>query len=195
MGDMIKMVVVLTILSVVSGSLLAAVRTGTMERIENQELEYVKGPAIRQILEGASNDPIKDRFKLMDGESEKAFFLGKLDGDARHVVFEASGGGFGGPIGVMVGVNIADGNIVGVGVTTHTETPGLGSKAKTDPKFSGQFVGMPLSGEFNVKNEGGAVDSISGATVTSKGVCIAVTEASKVYDRLKTQLTEKAKDM
>ncbi len=195
MGDMIKMVVVLSILSVFSGTLLAYVRTNTMDRIENQQLEFVKGPAIRQILEGAANDPIKDRFKLVDGEIEKDFFLGKFDGDAKHVVFETSGGGFGGPIGVMVGVNIADGNIVGVGVTTHSETPGVGSKVKTNPKFTRQFVGGALSGEFKVKTDGGAVDAISGATVSSKAVCIAVTEASAVYDRLKTQLGEKAKDM
>ncbi|MCP4694436.1 MAG: RnfABCDGE type electron transport complex subunit G [Desulfobacterales bacterium] len=195
MGDMIKMVVVLTILSVVSGTLLAFARASTKERIENAVLENVQGPAVRKILEGATNNPIADRFRLMDGESESDFFVGKMDGDARYVVFETSGEGFGGPIGVMIGVNIADGKIVGVGVTTHSETPGIGSKAKTDVKFARQFIGMPLEGEFKVKPDGGAVDALSGATVSSKGVTAAITQASGRYDRLKTQIGEKAKGM
>jgi Na+-translocating ferredoxin:NAD+ oxidoreductase subunit G len=46
MNEMIKMVVVLTVLAALSGGLLAAVRTGTSEQIESQQLQFVKGPAI-----------------------------------------------------------------------------------------------------------------------------------------------------
>ncbi|MDD2389747.1 MAG: electron transporter RnfG, partial [Desulfobacterales bacterium] len=62
MRDMIKMVVVLTVLCIFSGGLLAALRTGTSTQIENQQLQFVKGPAIMKIMEGALNDPIADRF-------------------------------------------------------------------------------------------------------------------------------------
>jgi electron transport complex protein RnfG len=58
MREMIKMVVVLTVLSSFSGGLLAALRDGTKDKIENQQLEFVKGPAIRKILvetAGATN--------------------------------------------------------------------------------------------------------------------------------------------
>ena len=72
MREMIKMVVVLTVLSTVSGGLLAAVKSGTQERIENQVLNFVKGPAIRSIMEGATNDPINDRFNLAVGELHDA---------------------------------------------------------------------------------------------------------------------------
>ena len=68
MNEMIKMVVVLTILSSVSGGLLAAIHDGTAAQIENQQLKFVKGPAIKEILEGSANDPIADRFKITDGE-------------------------------------------------------------------------------------------------------------------------------
>ena len=154
MLDMFKMVIVLTILSAFSGGLLAAVRNGTMERIEIQQLEFVKGPAIRTILEGASNDPITDRFKLPDGDIERSFFVGVMDGKPNAVAFETFGPGFGGDIGLMVAVDLDTDKIIGVGVTTHAETPGIGSKAKTDPSFSGQFAGMELKGDFKVKNDG-----------------------------------------
>ena len=126
MREMIKMVVVLTVLCTFSGGLLAAIRSGTKDKIEYQQLKFVKGPAIKSILEGASNDPIVDRFKLKDGKIERSFFVGVFDGKASAAAFESFGKGFGGDIGLMVAVNLDNDNIIGVGVTTHSETPGIG---------------------------------------------------------------------
>jgi electron transport complex protein RnfG len=193
MREMIKMIVVLTVLSVFSGGLLAAVRNGTKDKIENQQLQFVKGPAISAILEGASNNPISDRFKLKDAETERSFFVGVFNGEADTVAFESFGKGFGGELGVMIGVNTKDDKIIGVGITTHSETPGVGSRAKSDPSFAAQFKGVSLTGEFKVKSDGGQVDAVSGATLTSRGVSVALTDAGQVYKRLKPQLTEKLK--
>jgi electron transport complex protein RnfG len=193
MREMIQMVVVLTILSCISGGLLASIKDGTKEQIEYQQLVFVKGPAIRAILEGSSNDPITDRFKLKDGEIERSFFAGAFDGKANTVTFETFGKGFGGDIGVMVGVNLDDDKIIGVGVTTHSETPGIGDQAKTNVAFSSQFKGMPLKDTFKVKTDGGQVDALSGATITSLGVSVAVTEAVKIYEKLKPQIADQLK--
>ena len=194
MREIIKMIVVLTVLSAFSGGLLAAVRGGTMEKIEYQQLVFVKGPAIRSIFEGCSNDPIVDRFKIKDGDIERSFFVGVFDGKADTVTFESFGKGFGGDIGLMVGVNINDDKIIGMSVTTHSETPGIGSKAKTDPRFSNQFKGLSAVEPCKVKPDGGEIDAMSGATVTSKGVCVGVTEAGNIYKRLKPQIAEKIKE-
>jgi len=193
MREMIKMIVVLTVLSVFSGGLLASVRNGTKDKIENQQLQFVKGPAISAILKGASNDPISDRFKLTDAETEISFFIGVFDGEANTVAFESFGKGFGGDLGVMIGVNTKEDKIVGVGITTHSETPGVGSRAKSDPAFAAQFKGIPFAEEFKVKPDGGQVDAVSGATVTSRAVSAALTDAGRMYKRLKPQLTEKLK--
>jgi electron transport complex protein RnfG len=64
MGEMIKMVVVLTILSSLSGGVLAYVKEGTREQIEMQVLQLIKGPAIKAIFKDASNDPVADRFSI-----------------------------------------------------------------------------------------------------------------------------------
>ena len=193
MREMIQMVVVLTVLSFVSGGLLAYVKDGTKEKIEVQQLTFVKGPAIKAILKGAANDPIKDRFKLKDGDTEQSFFVGVFDGKPDTVAFESTGKGFGGDIGLMVGVNLENDKIVGVGVTTHSETPGVGSRAKTDPSFVAQFPGMSIEETFKVKADGGQVDALSGATVTSRGVSAALTDAGKIYEKLKPQIADKAK--
>lgn len=195
MKDMIKMVVVLTVLSALSGGLLAALRDGTMERIEMQELNLVKGPAVRNILLGASNDPLVDRFKIKDGQTERNVFVGVFDGKPNTVVFESFGNGFGGSIGLMVGFNLDDDKFWGAGVTTHSETPGLGARAKDDPSFVAQFKGHAATAPIKVTKDGGDINALSGATITSRGVCIAASDGVTIYQRIKPQLLEKIKEI
>jgi electron transport complex protein RnfG len=194
MGELIKMVVVLTVLAVLSGGMLSGLRNATAARIEVQQLKFVKGPAIKAILKGVSNDPIKDRFAIKDGETERKVFVGKFDDKANTVVLESFGKGYGGDIGLMVAINVEDDTIVGAGVTTHSETPGLGATAKDDPGFVSQFKGLPIEETFKVTNDGGKVNAMSGATITSRAVCAAATEAGSIYQKLKPQLSEKLKE-
>lgn len=194
MGEMIKMVVVLLVLTALSGYSLAKINDFTAARIENQELKFVKGPAIETIFDAAGNSPLDDRFKITDGETERSFYVGKIDGKADYVAFESTTGvGFGGSIGVMIGVNVTNDQIHGVGVTTHEETAGIGSKAKDDPTFVAQFKGQSINAVFKVKADGGKVDAISGATVTSRGVSSGLADGSGIYSRLKPKIIEKLK--
>lgn len=193
MREMIKMVVVLTVLCAFSGGLLAVLRDGTMDRIENQQLAFVKGPAILRILKGATNDPIKDRFKLHVGDTDHSFFVGVLNGHPEAVAFESHGKGFGGDIGLMVGIDTKTDKVLGVGVTTMSETPGMGARALTDHAFIAQFKGFDINQQFKVTADGGQVDALSGATITSRGISAALTDAGKLYEKIKPQLTEKLK--
>lgn len=188
MREMINMIVVLTVLSALSGGLLASVRNGTMDKIENQQLEFVKGPAIREILKGCSNDPVADRFKIKDGDIERSFFVGVFDGKPDVVVFEVTGTGFADDFGLMLGVNINDDLLAGVAVTTHKETPGLGANAKDDPGFPAQFKGASIDNAVKITSDGGSINAISGATITSRAVCTAATKAFETYKRLKPQI-------
>jgi electron transport complex protein RnfG len=193
MREMIKMVVVLTILSCFSGGVLAYIRNGTQERIDNQVLEFVKGPAVRTIFEGAGNDPIADRFTIKDGDVERTFFVGVFDGEPRAVAFETAGKGYGGDVGLMVGIDVKENQLMGVSVTTHAETPGMGAKAKSDPSFTAQFKDLALEQPIAVTQDGGLISAISGATITSRAVSSAATDADKIYQKLKTQIDDKLK--
>lgn len=195
MKEMIKMVVVLTVLSCLSGGLLAYVKDSTKEQIENQVLQLVKGPAIRGIFEGASNDPVTDRIAVTDEDRQIDIFVGKYDGKPTALAFETSGKGYGGDIGVMVALNIEEPTLFGIGVTTHSETAGLGSRAKDDPAFSAQFKGMEAKAPIKVSADGGTVSTISGATITSRGVADAATKAVEMYERLKPQIEEQLKSL
>ena len=195
MREMIKMVIVLTILATFSGSLLAAIHSKTKDRIVIQILKFVKGPAIRKIFKEASNDPIVDRFDIKDGDETRSFFVGVFEGEPRAVAFETFGkGGYGGEVGLMVGIDVKEDKLVGVGVTTHAETPGMGAKAETDPSFVAQFEDLSLEDPFKVTQDDGSINALSGATLTSRAVSLAATEASDIYKQLKPQIEEKLKN-
>lgn len=195
MGEMIKMVVVLTILSVISGGGLKGLEEWAKPKIENNVMNLVKGPAIRQILEAADNDPVEDRFKIQDGEEERNIFVGVFGGKADTVVVEASANGYGDKVGMVVAINMVEETLRGIGVTTHKETPGLGGNAKADPKFAAQFAGQSIGSPFGVTNDGGQISALSGATITSRAVCSGVNQAVEIYNRLKPQLEEQIKGM
>lgn len=192
MREMIKMVVVLTVLASLSGGLLAAIKDNTQERIDSQVLKFVKGPAILKILEGTSNDPIDDRFALTIGEEEQNFFVGKYDGTPKLVAFETKASGYGGDMGVMVAVDIKTEKIAGVSVTTHNETPGVGARVETASDFKNQFAGVPVTAEPKVKKDGGDITALSGATITSRAVTKAVRKAGELYQAHKAKIKDKA---
>lgn len=91
---------------------------------------------------------------------------------------------FGGTFTLMVGFD-ADGNILGSEVIKAAETPGLGDKInKNKSNFSEQFVGMNPGShdcELKVKKDGGEVDAITAATISSRAYCDAVNRAAKAF--------------
>ncbi len=88
--------------------------------------------------------------------------------DDKGYCVEAAPGGFGGPIDMIVGIN-ADGTLAGIKILSMTETPGLGAKA-SDEAFAGQYVGAPADGSLAVTKDGGSIEAITGATITSRAV-------------------------
>ena len=195
MGEMIKMVVVLTLLSVISGGGLKWYEGFTKQKIEDTEMRLVKGPAVLQIMEGAENNPVEQRFKIKDGDTEQTFFVGKFSGKLNTVALETQVNGFADKVGLMVAINTDDNTLKGIGVTTHKETPGLGGNAKADPSFAAQFKGKSIDKEIKVTNDGGEINAISGATITSRAVCKGTMQAIKEYDKLKPQILEKLKSL
>jgi electron transport complex protein RnfG len=88
------------------------------------------------------------------------------------VALQASGGSYGGPITILVGVGI-DGKITGIKILEHKDTPGLGANA-ANPKFYGQFAQKSVNDPFEVKED---VDAITAATITSRAVASVVKTA------------------
>ena len=192
--ELIQMVVVLTIVTAVCAGGLAAVRMVTAEKIEYQQIKFIKEPALKKILTEFDNDPISDRIQIVTGrdargrEVKTTFFLAKKGGDTTSLAFEASGPGYAGPIGVMIAIDPKGDRVQAVAVTTQSETPGLGTKIVEDPAFSAQFSNKPVSANFNLASRGGLIGAISGATVSSDGVSTAVSRGVELYQQVKSQL-------
>ncbi|MCG8632526.1 MAG: RnfABCDGE type electron transport complex subunit G [Desulfobacterales bacterium] len=189
MREMISMVVVLTVLTAVSGGLLAAVKQGTALRIEEQVLKFQKAPAIELIFTDVTNDPLAERFNV-DAEGAKLqVFPAKLADGGTGIAFETKGkGGYGGDVGLMVGINTDTDQIIAVRVTTHQETPGLGSRVKDDTAFVSQYDGKSMDDGFGLKSDNGSIDAISGATITSRAVTLAAIQAQDLYKKLKPEI-------
>lgn len=195
MRDMIKMVLVLTCLTSLSGLLLSFVEMKTRIPIEESILKFEKAPAIEAIFpsDSVGNDPIGERFNIEKDGTKLQVFPAKLADGNKAVAFETvDGGGYGGEIGLMVGVNLATDTVIAVRVTTSSETKGFGSKAKDEPDFVSQFADKSIDTNFALKNEG-VIDAISGATVTSVALTRAATEAQKLYKQFKSEIEQQIK--
>jgi electron transport complex protein RnfG len=91
----------------------------------------------------------------------------------------AEGPGYGATLGgcdikLVFGIEPDNRTIVGVRIIVHSETPGLGAKI-TEDEFLVQFEGKNL-GELALRREGGEIDAITGATISSKSVVKIVRE-------------------
>jgi len=87
------------------------------------------------------------------------------------------------PIKLMVGF-IPDGTIFNTAVIQQKETPGLGTKMAT-PEFKDQFMNKnPKDFTLKVKKDGGQVDAITAATISSRAFCDAVDRAYQTFENI-----------
>ncbi len=101
-------------------------------------------------------------------------------------VFSSGNKGYGGDVVSMIGI-AADGTIAGVKVTEQAETAGLGAKwAGTDAagqEKRDQFKGeIPAAGRFDVTKDGGTIEAVAGATITSRAVTNDVNDAINMFN-------------
>ena len=112
------------------------------------------------------------------------------NGTFQGAAIKTSEGGFGGKIDMMVGF-LADGTIKGTSVLSHAETPGLG--ANMTGKFKDQFVDKnPANYRLIVTKDGGDVDAITAATITSRAFSKAVDKAYQAFEANKAQYMNNA---
>lgn len=189
---LLQLILSLTLISVIAGIALAGVYSITKEPIEKVQLEK-KREAIAQVLPNFNLEKgeIKE-ISLMpeDGKDSvtlnMAYMEGQLCGAAVETYTDIA---FSGRFTIMVGFD-ADGNITGTEVLKMNETPGLGDKINKskDSKFSPQFVGKnPANFKLKVTKDGGDVDAITAATISSRAFCDAVERAYKTFIKAKEE--------
>ena len=159
----------LLITSVVAAAL-AGVNSITKPIIERLNEEKTQ-KAIEAVLPGGYSETIEN-FDNQNGLVTKVY-----KGEKGYAM-EVRPAGFNGEIVMMVGVDF-EGKVLGISLVAHTETAGLGAvaaaKTEAGDTFRGQFNGK--TGEVLVSKDGGDIDAITGATITSRAVCVGVSAA------------------
>lgn len=180
-----SMFLVLGGVSILAAAALASVQKMTEEPIRKAAL-IAQENAIKAVVPTFDNSPVEEAYWLYtaDGDSLACFHATK-DGQLQGVAIESySRNGYGGLIKVMVGLE-PDGRLHGYSVLAHTETPGLGSKMETWFKTNkpGQYLpGLhPAETNLRVRKDGGDVDAITAATITSRAFLEAIDRAFQAY--------------
>jgi len=156
-----NMALSLTCITLVAAAALAGVYLLTQARIEQQKLE-----------------------------AQNAARIAVLAGHDDGVAIETSADGFGGTIRLMVGFD-PEGHILGYEVLEQQETPGLGTHIvewfKNADKPAQNIIGREAKGQFRVSKDGGDVDAITAATISSRAFLKAINDA---YVQFKAQQGE-----
>ena len=162
MREMLKLGLVLAVVSAVTAGGLAAVNSAVKATIaENNRLEAVLK---RQQVFPAAKD-----FEARTVDGREVFLAKDATGASLGIVATAAPRGYAGPIGMTIGI-APDGTVAGLAISKldQTETPGLGVKV-TLAAFRDRFRGKD-AGAARLKKDGGTVDAITAATISSRAV-------------------------
>lgn len=176
----LNMVLSLLVITLISGFALGFVNDLTIQPKAEAKLKQ-KINAIKLVLPEFNNNPVED-LKLVKPElakdSMEIYPAYKNNAFVGAAVVGSSEKGFNGLVKIMVGFK-PDGSIQNIAILEQKETPGLGTKMK-DESFLQQFRSKnPLNFNLKVKKDGGDVDALTGATISSR----AFTESAKItYD-------------
>lgn len=180
-----NMIVSLLCVTIFSGGCVGGLYLMTRAQIAQAEKEKQE-QAIRDVL------PDFDRLETLQMEAPDgsgtltAYKAYRQDVPVGTAVQTFTKTGFAGEIRLMAGF-LPDGRICRTQVLQHAETPGLGSKM-TEAKFAGQFENrQPQTFKLRVKKDGGDVDAITAATISSRAYCDALERA---YNTLSAHSSE-----
>jgi Na+-translocating ferredoxin:NAD+ oxidoreductase subunit G len=142
-----------------------------------------KEEALNYALPDFGNIPVNEQFQVIYNERVYNLYPGRRGrrstGTAVETYVES---GYIGPLRLLVGFS-PDGIITGVVTLEHNESPNYGDlieNARSD--FHLQFTGRnPATEQLEIREDGGVIDAISGATVTSRAYCDAVRAAWQVF--------------
>ena len=138
------------------------------------------------------NNPFAEKITLKQNKERFTLYPARLEGYVTAIAMKSfSNKGYGGRLDVLVSF-LLDGTIGNFKVIHHQETPGLGSKVN-DESFKKGIIGKnPTSENFKVKQDGGEIDAITGATITSRALIEAIQKAYRGYQKFNAGATDEA---
>lgn len=194
MKQEVRYVVVLTLIAAGAAALLAVVNQVTADPIAQARRNKTLN-ALKQVLPEFDNAPDQEMRVVSDVDPQTmpasqrdrlpVLFPARMGGELVGVAVRVTDpSGYSGDVVYMVGLkgDPAAPTVVAYDVLSHKETPGLGTKLK-EPAFQGQFqdLAYPASGDLKVRKDGGTIDAITGATISSRTATQAVNRAVALF--------------
>ena len=191
-----KPAIVLGAFSLVFGIMLAITGSLTASAIVDRAMED-RLNSLAQVLPAnlRDNNPVTDAVNLKNAEGKEILvYRAMKEGKVTGVAYEIQGSGYAGSIKLMMGMDL-EGRLLGVRVTSHKETPGLGDKMEEKKgdwilRFTGLSLGNPPLEKWKVKKDGGQFDQFAGATITPRAVVGAVRGGMEFFASNKAQMME-----
>lgn len=183
-STLFNMVITLLVVTLLASTALGFVYEVTKEPIAKAKLAK-KTEAIKNVMPEFTNNPVEEMYKIPGPEGYDSLEVYPAQSNGKYLgaaVRTYSKKGYAGEVWLMVGFN-PEGEILNINVLEHKETPGLGTKM-ADAQFKDQFTGKHPD-EFNLKvrKDGGDVDAITAATISSRAFAEAVQHAWDVYHK------------
>lgn len=177
--------ILLTLFGISGAGLVAFVHSTTDERIAANERQALLAqlnaivPADQYDNDLATDTLTLDASAL--GQQPVTVYRARRDGEPVAAIFNLTAAGYAGPIDMLVGIQTS-GELAGVRVVSHTETPGLGDLIEAERadwilQFEGLSLGNPPAEQWGVKRDGGEFDQFTGATITPRAVVGAIKRA------------------
>jgi electron transport complex protein RnfG len=190
-----KMVLALFLVSAIASTSLGIIYALTKETI-SEARKLQKQNAIKTVLPDFDNDPLEKIDKRSVDADTLYFYYAQENGEWIGTAVETfTNKGFSGKFKLMVSFT-PDGKIYNISVLEHHETPGLGDKIEkeksldksTGKSWSSQFEGKdPAEFRLAVKKDGGDVDAITAATISSRAFCDAVQRAYDEFVKMQQE--------
>lgn len=184
--------IILFVFAFVGTAILAFTHQSTEPTIARGQ-QAAKLALLSQVLPAAlyDNDVLSDQHSvppddLLGTRKASSVWLARRGGQFSGVVLEATApDGYSGEIALLIGID-ANGNVTGVRVTAHRETPGLGdyvdrAKSPWIDQFAGKSLTNPPPKHWKVVKDGGTFDARTGATITPRAVVRAVKGALEYF--------------
>jgi electron transport complex protein RnfG len=196
--SMLKNSLILGLFAVVTVGAVTLLQQGTAERIQASE-RAAQLRVLGEILpQGSYDNELLDhsvtlQHALLGNRYPLPAYLATKDGQPSAVILQAiAPDGYSGAIHLLIGIR-ADGNLAGVRVLRHRETPGLGDKIELAKSpwihsFEGKSLSNPQEAGWAVKKDRGEFDQFAGATVTPRAVVAAVHRALQYFEAHKSEL-------
>lgn len=179
---MLRTLLTLGLIGLLAAALLSGVHLATRDRIASEQQRQALATLNQLVPESDyDNALIEDRFSawISGLSAPSTVYRARMDGKPVALLADVvTPDGYSGDIRLLVGLT-PDGNVIGVRVLEHRETPGLGDQIELKRsdwirQFQGKSVGAPAAQAWAADRRGGAFDTLSSATITSSAVIEAV---------------------